>query len=195
MTRGRRGSSRGRRGRGGRIPSSLKHEISVTLTRYVPPVHPRPRESAFKVRRVLQQTFQLSQDSTSKWISKVACSPKDWIQSVYSTTGFDAIFVHRVSVWSDVVTPASGQTVFPTVKVWYNYPLGSRTYPNFEGRAGGYNERARVGFYVPAHMSGPFSANSTSRFLDVECYSGELSSGKVNFPVQGCVIEVDLTFC
>lgn len=183
-----RGSSRGNM----RVSTQLKHEVAYTVSKYVPPLHPRPREEAFKVRRVLQLTYNLVQDSTTASRSNFSLQPKDWFTTSFSTTGFDMLFLHRVAIWSGIVVPGSGQTVFPVIVAYHNYPAGTQIYPNFRGTCGAYNERARVGYYVPSHLSGPYLSNATQAMITGYA-TNEASMG--TFTVKSITVEIDATFC
>lgn len=181
-----------RRGRGkSRTPAHLRHDVAVTLTRYVPPPTPRPREQAAQWRRMVQGRFKLIQDSTAPEEAAVVIKPADWFVSTYSTTGFDAIFIHRVSVWSDLVVPASGQTVWPLILTYYKDPVtGQNVWPSYEGRSSGFNTRAKIGFYVPTHLSGPWPKGSSFGILDIRGIGPPGS----NFSVEAVVVELDVTY-
>lgn len=183
---------RNKRSRKSALPAHLKHEVAVTLTKYVPPMRPWPREAAFKVRRVLQRSFKCVQDSSVETQGLFSTNPADWFNSEFSSSGFEFIFVHRVAVWSEIVVPGTGQTVFPTLIVYFNDTNGTSLYPDFRGSAGAYNERARVGFYVPSHLSGPFSKNSTKELVNGKVFN---SYNVGTFPVQSVLIELDITYC
>lgn len=188
-----RGRGRGRRGRGRRrLAPEQRHALAVTYTRYVPPLNPPPRELAAQWRRVLQDTLNLAQDSTNAWLCYVDVLPSALSSSTSTTSGFDAFFLHRVTVWSGVVVPASGQTVWPTIRVHMCDATGQQLWPSYIDHTGGYNRRARIGLHVPSHLSGPFLLNGTKRFMRVETYQ-ESSVGEGNFPIKTCVVEWDVT--
>ena len=153
--------------------------MDVTLSRYVPPVTPRPRVEAIRVRCVIFEIFTLSN-------SVVTVKPSGFFADIFSTTGFDAISFHRVAVWSGAVMK-SEPTDFnpvPDIRVHYILPDGNTAWPSFQSTAAGYNLVARVGFHVPSHMSGPFTKNNTTGFLRVEASEG----------VHSVRVEIDATF-
>lgn len=192
MTARRNNRGRGRRNRRARVSAEMRHKTAVTLTKYVPPLHPRPREAAFKVRRVIQKSIKLTQSSSNPAIGEIAIAPKDWFTAEFSTTGFEYLFLHRVAIWSEIVVPGTGQTVFPNILVYHNFPAGVSLYPNFRGTCGAYNERARVGYYVPNHLAGPYSSTETKTMIDGRVFN---SDNLGTFPVQSIQVEVDVTFC
>lgn len=183
---------RSKKTKSAKVPTTVKHEVSVTLTRYVPPLRPRPREQAFKVRRVLQRSVVCVQDSSDPTQANFSVTPSMFFNASYSTTGFEALFVHRVAIWTGIVVPGTGQTVFAGLRAYFNDLNGVSLYPDFKASAGAYNERARVGFYVPSHLSGPFKSNSTKDMINGQVYN-ESSQG--NFPVHTILCEIDATFC
>lgn len=175
------GFRRGRRGRGrARAPAQTRQAVSVTLTRYVPPAVPRPRERAPRFRVCLQ----LSVDLTGSGAKEIAPLPSLWFGSEYSTSGFDAVLFHRLAFWTVSVAPASGQDLFPEMTVHYRLSSGVETYPSYTAVAAGYNLAARLGFHIPSHMSGPYAKGSTTAFCRVSA----------NDIVTRVRIEADVTF-
>lgn len=174
-----------------RLAVEQKHAISVAYTRYVPPQNPLPRELAGRWRRVVQITKALTQDSTSAWKGIANVLPNEFFLAAASLSGFDAFYLHRVAVWSGVVVPASGQTVWPTLVVHLADFQGNLQWPSYIDHAPAYNHRARIGLNVPSHLAGPYLQNSTKRWLDIEAYQ-EGATG--SFTVQTVVIEIDATF-
>lgn len=140
----------------------------------------------------MQVTTALAQSSSTTWQGIAEPLPSILFTTTTSLNGFDAVFIHRVSVWSEVVVPGNGQTVWPTLQVHMADPTGQLLWPSFNDHAPGYNLRARVGFHVPAHLSGPYLANSTKRFMQVQAYGADQSG---TFTVKTVTIEVEGTWC
>lgn len=183
---------RGRgRGRSRKLAPEQRRSMSVTYTRYVPPQAPPPRELAARWRRVVQTSVSLTQSSTSPSQGVADVLPNSFFISTTSLSGFDAFYLHRVSVWTGIVIPGSGRTVWPTLIVHMCDATGQQMWPSYVDHAPAYNRRARIGLHVPSHMSGPYLNNSTKRFVHVQAYN-EGSTG--TFEVQTVVIEIDATF-
>lgn len=154
---------RQRRGGGRRTAATTRQAVNVTLTRYIPPAVPRPRERALKLRCCIQHVVNM----TGSGNKEVSVLPSIFFDSAYSTTGFDAILVHRIAVWSSGVAPAQGQDEAPEIVVHYRQPDNTEVYPSFSNTAPGYNLASRIGFHVPAHMAGPWPKNGTVAFLRI----------------------------
>lgn len=178
-----------------KLPPQQRHALSVSYTRYVPPAHPPPREQAARWRRVVQVTENLTQDSSNPWKGVANVSPSSFFVSTTSLTGFDAFFLHRVTVWTGVVVPASGQTVWPTLSVRMADNNGQVQWPSYVDHAPSYNFRSRIGLNVPSHLSGPYMQNSTKRFIDIEVYNeGAQGRGEKTVGILTVVLEIDATF-
>lgn len=175
------------------MSAEQRHATAYTLSKYVPPEHPPVREAMFKVRRVIQRSFNLVQDSKEGFFATYNVIPKNWFDPGFNTNDFDELFLHRVSAWSEIVVPGTGQTVWPVIRLQYYDSNNQGVKPTFQGHAAGYNLRARAGFHVPNHLSGPFNKNSTSTMVQIEAWSS--ASEKASFPVQSVTVEVDATFC
>lgn len=188
------------RGRGARQAlTAVKRQCSTTLLRYVPPNVPPPRVEAGSWRRMISGGLPLVQDATSAWIGIRDFKIGALFNDEFNTTGFQTVFIHRASFWSGVVIPGTGKTIFPNIRVHYSdvnrvsSSATPRVFPSFEGRAAAYNHRAKVGFHIPAHLSGPWhKENSNYTVFTIECAP---DSHDDTFPIQSFAFDLDVTIC
>lgn len=188
---------RGRRGRNvsRRVPKVSKeerHKLSATITRYVPPLDPPERADSLQWVRVVQMTQALVQSTTDAKVGIWQPYPLALFEGGFSTTGFDGFFLHRVSVWSGMVIPGSGRTVFPTVRISHQFNK-QVVEPRFTFRAPGYNLRAHGGYHVPNHISGPYRKDLQESFITVEAWNGDDAQAGT-FEVQSIIAEFYVTF-
>lgn len=180
---------RGRRGRGrgsrqtNRLPIQSKHDLSVTLTPYIPPVDPPQRNLKQKIRRVIQEGIGLASGGGGKAVDVL---PSTFFAAKFGLDGFTQFYLHRVSVWTSAEVTEAGASLMPSLQCIYYTPANVEVYPSFIDDAPAYNYRAKVGFHVPVHLSGPYLKSSTTRFLYL------LNS---NSAVSSCLVEIDATFC
>jgi len=172
MNRGR-GLNRGR-GRGSRTPAHIRHSVAVTTTRLNCRENPPNCEQGAQWRRTIQKQVSSPNNSTSNFVQ----SADDFFDSAFNTTGFDKIFLHKVSVWSGA---HDAQTNAPVISIALLAPSGSSQYvsPTYKDYASQSNRRAGISFAIPSHLSGPYMSGNQMLLL----------SGDTSY-----VVEIDATF-
>lgn len=178
MFRGNRGRRRGGR-RGGRLPAPQRHALSVTCERYIPPPRPLPRQDLprFRVVRIYDGTPDAA---THQW------TPYSVAFFVGSLSGFSQMYVHRIAVWTENQAQATGKAQYPELGLKYCRPNdGQVCSPQYNAKAGAYNENACVGMHVPSHLSGPWLKSEEHAVVYIS----------VNDIVNSLSIEIDATYC
>lgn len=152
------------------------------ITRYIPRADPPQRQRAPRV-ELCFSTYAAFTDN------QVQPLPSIFFASEFSTSGFDAFILKRVAVWTeDVITATtSSSSTFsnPTAVVHHLLSDGTEVWPSYSDTAGTALGRARVGYHVPPHLSGPYLKNSTKGFCRVS------STGAS----KGCRVEILAIFC
>jgi len=153
------------------MPAQVRHELDVTYSRYIPPVDPPQRMAGQRFRCVVSIATAVDTQTGTD-------APLDIFKTASSNlASFQEIYLHRVSVWTQR-TPSNPGTILV-------YPLqpGSvvKRHPSFRDTAGYDTGRARIGYYVPVHLSGPFTWSD--KFVHVVSSEPE------------AWIEIDATFC
>lgn len=168
------GNTRRRNVRPRKQPASVKAKYASQTTRYIPKPDPPSRNAFGPWRRVLQiiKTF----DKTGiNWISAVHFFDKS-----FGTTGFIHLDLHRVSIWGGVdETNDDIKKTFVSAALGNAHNFDSITGLVYKDYAPTKNSRAKIGFYVPSHLS-QFTIDS-DHMLQVQ---GDLQY----------IVEIDATF-
>lgn len=135
------------------------------------PTRPPSRQLAANWRRVIQERVSVSASTATPFATS------DWFADKFNTTGFSAIFIHSVTVWTSPTNP----TVEDVLKVVPSTPKGLEDSGwSAQGFAGQVNQSTSVKVLWPVHVSGPFGKNTT--FMTVTSSATQV------------IVELDATF-
>lgn len=138
-----------------KMPAEVRHKMDLTTSIYRPPADPPSRERGGRWRRVLQSDFTFDDVNAHQVLLS------QFFHDDYNTTGFSCLYLHRVSVWSGLTLEVD-KAIAATL---LDLKGGDHSAPTYSDSPGVANSRAKVGFYVPNHLSGPRLKGAT--FLEV----------------------------
>lgn len=85
----------------------------------------------------------------------------------------------------DTAQSVSTNEIYPEIGVSLCTPAGELASAELHDTSFSYNSCARVGLFVPSHLSGPFFKSAQAKFMEVQ----------VNSIVKKVWVEIDVTYC
>lgn len=139
-------------------------DVTTSIIRR-PPEDPPNRQRGGRWRRVVQAYVGTGNSADTN------VGTAHFFDASFNTSGFTHLFLHRITVWSNLTSSTSVSSTISAVLLYHVAPF-VRAGPTYRDATSQDNRRSVVAFNVPSHLSGPrangqdfLTVNGDSQYL------------------------------